>query len=355
MSMKLSLKILIRLGFILALPVFSGCDSNENVIETPTATDQRTELSVAGSTFASPFFNRVLEAWGQKNPNLKPVYRSIGSGAGIEEFIAGTTDIGTTDAPLNAAESARLKEDISEIIVTSGMISIAYHLDDIDDTIKLPREVYPDIFLGKITRWDDPRIAAANPGLKLPPKFIQVVARADSSGTTYAFTHHLSSISQSWKVGLGAAKTIDWPGSTMTAPGNEGVAQRLAITKYSIGYVEYGFAHRMGLKTAKLENQAGKYVLPSLDAGEEGLSGSALSSSSDLSESISDPEGDSSYPIVAYTWALLHQRYNDPDKDLAVRNLIKWSLTEGQTLAKPLMYLPLSQQIVQAGLNKLGG
>lgn len=351
--MKYELRPLVSAVFLLVLAFLSACDTNEKTSETSASQDGRPKLTISGSSFASPFFNKVLATWGPQHQDRVFSYRSIGSGAGIEEFIEGTTDIGTTDAPLNPSELSRLKEDIKEIIVTSGMISIAYHLEGIEGEINLPREVYPDIFLGKINRWDDPRITAANPGITLPSKPIQVVARSDSSGTTFAFTYHLASISPTWKSGPGAAKSVDWPGSTMVANGNEGVAQRLAITKNSIGYVEFGFAQRLGLKVAKLENKAGNYILPSLEAGEEGLSDSYSLSTEDLLMSIGDPDGNSSYPIVAYTWALLRKDYGDSDKTRAAHDLMQWTLAEGQKLAKPLMYLPLSPNMVQTGLKQL--
>ena len=353
MIMKSAVKWRIHALLGLLVSVLIGCDSNEQVAEGPLSEDNRPELVIAGSTFAHPFFNSILETWSQDHQAIHYLYRAIGSGAGIEEFISGKADIGTTDAPLKPTESARLDEDIDEIMVTSGMISIAYHLDGINGTLKLTRDLYPDIFMGKITRWDDPRIVAANPDIELPAKHIQVVARADSSGTTFAFTNHLAAISPSWKAGLGAAKLIDWPGSTMVAKGNEGVAQKLAITKNSIGYVEFGFAQRLGLKAARLENQSGNFVLPSLTTGELGLGEAVNSSAADLLTTVSDPAGAGSYPIVAYTWALVRHQYGNADKDRAVQELMKWILNEGQALAKPLLYLPLSSAMVEQGLTKL--
>lgn len=174
--------------FYFAVTVFSlsltACDSKNPSMETSETEDFRPEIILAGSTFASPFFNKVLEIYGESHPTTKFTYRSIGSGAGIEQFIEGTADIGTTDAPINDKESARLNGEFEEIIVISGMISIAYNIDGLTDTLHLPRDVYTDIFLGNITRWNDPRISAANPNINLPSSAIQVIARSDSSGTT---------------------------------------------------------------------------------------------------------------------------------------------------------------------------
>ncbi|MCB2427694.1 phosphate ABC transporter substrate-binding protein PstS [Methylophaga pinxianii] len=344
--------------FYFAVTLFSlsltACDSKNPSMETSETEDFRPEIILAGSTFASPFFNKVLEIYGESHPTTKFTYRSIGSGAGIEQFIEGTADIGTTDAPINDKESARLNGEFEEIIVISGMISIAYNIDGLTDTLHLPRDVYTDIFLGNITRWNDPRILAANPNINLPSSAIQVIARSDSSGTTFAFTNHLATISPTWKTEFGATKLLDWPGTTVVAKGNEGVSQRLAITKNSISYVEFGFAKRLGLNVARLENKAGKFVLPDNKTGDMGLTDTFYPEAEDLASSIADPEGESAYPIVAYTWALIRQQYKTPDKASEIKNLINWTLEEGQSLAQPLYYLPLSPEIIQAEQEKLG-
>lgn len=333
----------------------TGCDTTNPPQETAETEDFRPEIILAGSTFASPFFNKVLETYAESHPNTRFTYHAIGSGAGIEQFIEGTADIGTTDAPINDKEAARLNEAFKEIIVTSGMISIAYNIDGLTDTLQLPRDVYADIFLGNITRWDDPRILAANPNINLPSKAIQVIARSDSSGTTFAFTNHLATISPAWKNKFGATKLLDWPGATMVAKGNEGVSQRLAITKNSISYVEFGFAKRLGLHVARLENKAGNFVLPDNETGDMGLADASYPEAETLASSIADPDGELAYPIVAYTWALIRQQYNTPGKASEIKNLINWTLNEGQALAKPLYYLPLSPEIIQAEQKKLGG
>ena len=331
----------------------TACDSNNQSTETTEAEDNRLEVIIAGSTFASPFFAKVLQTYGEYHQSTKFTYHSIGSGAGIEQFIEGVADIGTTDAPINEKEAARLTEDFDEIVVTSGMISVAYNVDGLTDTLKLPRDVYTDIFLGEITRWDDPRIVAANPNINLPSSAIQVIARSDSSGTTFAFTNHLATVSPAWKTTFGATKKLDWPGTTMEAKGNEGVSQRLAITNNSIGYVEFGFAQRLGLKVASLENKSGKFVLPNTETGDIGLVDEFYSEAEDVISSIADPEGESAYPIVAYTWALIRKQYETPGKASEIRELIKWTLNEGQSLAAPLHYLPLSPEIIQSEQEKL--
>ncbi|MBK5970382.1 MULTISPECIES: phosphate ABC transporter substrate-binding protein PstS [Thiorhodovibrio] len=172
-----------------------------------------------------------------KHPEIAIHYDSIGSGEGVKRFLAGETDIGTTDAPVTQGQADAVDWDFAQIPITAGMIALVYNLPGVDGPLRLPRELYPEIFLGKVARWDDPRIAAANPDLDLPAKLIQLVARQDASGTTFAFTNHLSAIHDGWSQQFGAAKVIDWPGGTMTARGNEGVAQRIKITAGSLGYL----------------------------------------------------------------------------------------------------------------------
>lgn len=310
-------------------------------------------ITAAGSSFAAPMFNQWLQVYGTEHPNLSLSYDSIGSGAGIERFLAGSVDIGATDAPLRGDEDKQFEGHFAQLPITGGMIAIAYNLPGVQGPINLPRDVYSDIFLGKSFRWDDPRLVAANPGIDLPPKLIQVVGRRDSSGTTFAFTNHLAAINQDWAAGPGVSKKIDWPGGAMEARGNEGVAQRIKVTEGSIGYVEAGFAQRLGLSLAWLENQAGGYVQPNVETGRRGLADGSDNPPSDLTRTIPDPQGARSYPIVTYTWALVRDAYEPADKTAKVHDLIRWTLTEGQQYAEELRYVPLPENLVQAALAEL--
>jgi phosphate transport system substrate-binding protein len=280
-------------------------------------------------------------------------YDSVGSGAGVEQFLAGSVDIGTSDAPLRTEEAEQVDGALAQLPITGGMIAIAYNLPGFPGPLNLPRDVYTEIFLGNTFRWDDPRIADANPGLKLPHKLIQVVGRRDSSGTTFAFTNHLAAISEQWADGPGVGKRIDWPGGAMEARGNEGVAQRIKVTEGSIGYVEAGFAERLGLSIAWLENQAGGFVLPNIETGRRGLANGSDTPPSDLTRTVPDPQGARSYPIVTYTWALVRAAYDTPAKTAAVHDLVRWILTDGQQFAESLRYVALPEGMVQAALAQL--
>ncbi len=339
---------------ILCVFILSGCQQDQaGTADEPQQATRDSAITGAGSSFAAPMFNQWFQVYGAEHSGRSLSYDSIGSGAGIERFLAGSVDIGATDAPLSADEAEQVEGDFAQLPVTGGMIAIVYNLPDFPGPLNLPRDVYAEVFLGNAFRWDDPRIAAANPGHDLPPKLIQVVARRDSSGTTFAFTNHLAAISDEWAQGPGVAKRIDWPGGAMEANGNEGVAQRVKITEGSIGYVEAGFAERLGLSIAWLENQVGGFVLPNVETGRRGLADGSDAPPSDLTRTIPDPQGARSYPIVTYTWALVRAAYDTPDKTAAVHDLIRWILTDGQQFAEALRYVPIPANIVEAALAEL--
>ena len=344
----------IRLLSVFLLSILGGCQAEQadmfGELEQPGRDDA---ITAAGSSFAAPMFNKWLEIYGAEHSTLDLSYDSVGSGAGIERFLAGRVDIGATDAPLRDDEAEQIEGDFAQLPITGGMIAIAYNLPDFAGPLNLPRDVYTEIFLGNAFRWDDPRIAAANPGLKLPHQLIQVVGRRDSSGTTFAITNHLAAISEEWAQGPGVAKSIDWPGGAMEVNGNEGVAHRIKITPGSIGYVEAGFAQRLGLSIAWLENEAGGFVLPTVETGQRGLADGSDTPPSDLTLTIPDPQGARSYPIVTYTWALVRGAYDSTSKTAEVHNLTRWILTDGQQYAEALRYVPLPENMTQAALAEL--
>lgn len=245
------------------------------------------------------------------------------------------------------AEIAQVGRGVRLLPVTAGIVVLAYNLPGIEGELRLPRDVYPDIFLGKIKKWNDPRIVAANPALAGMNKTITTVVRRDGSGTTFAFTNHLSAVSAEWKDGPGTAKSIDWPGNSMTANFNSGVAQRVKITENSIGYMEFGFARRLGLPMATLQNAVGEFVAPSAASGEAVLAAGAVSSlPANLRLFLPDPPGAASYPIVTLSWLLLYGSYPDAAKGAALKQAVIWGLTEGQTMAEEMGYMPLPAAIV---------
>jgi phosphate transport system substrate-binding protein len=303
------------------------------------------QLQGAGATFPAPLYKKWLEEYQKLHPDVQLSYDAVGSGEGTKRFLANSVDFAASDAALSDEEMAVVGRGAQLVPVVAGSIVLAYNLDGLGGELKLTRDVYVDIFLGQITTWNDPRITAINPGLNLPGSNIAIVVRQDSSGTTYAFTNHLSAISEAWRNrGPGVGRVIDWPGSAMVAPGNEGVAGRIKQSKGSLGYVEYGIAKRAGLSMAWLENQAGQFIQP------HGGSGLATLINVEMPENLRiffpDPKGPDSYPIVTYSWLLLYKKYDDTQKVAALKQFMTWCLTEGQAFNETLGYVRLAPHVV---------
>jgi len=299
-------------------------------------------LHGAGATFPAPLYLKWIDVYTKMNPKVAIDYKVVGSGEGTKRFLENSVDFGASDAALSDEQISQAKAGATLIPATSGIIVLAYNLPDVTGTLKLSREVYADMFLGKIRHWNDPRIQELNPELKLPKQTITLVARLDSSGTTFAMTNHLSAISEAWRnQGPGVGKLIDWPGVTMTAPGNEGVAGRIKRSWGSIGYVEYGFAERLGLPMAHLQNKAGHFIEPGLPSGQAAIAANVNQIPSNLRVFLPDPEGEESYPIISFTWLLLHDRHPDAQKSAALKGFVNWALTDGQSYSIDLGYIPL--------------
>lgn len=348
------------LGLIVLVVIgLAACGDRTPVEETQDAA--RLEVRGAGATFPEPLYARWISHYSETHPDVRFVYEGGGSGAGVKRFIAEEVDFGASDAAMNDAEIAQVERGVKLIPMTAGMVVLAYNLPGYEGELRLPRDVYVDIFLGEITRWNDERILAANPGAALPNKPITMVVRRDGSGTTYAFTNHLSAISEKWSAGPGTGKLIDWPGNTMTAPGNEGVAQRVLITRNSIGYMEYGFAKRMkdeegqGLSVAVLENGAGEFVAPSAASGTAALGAEAEAIPDNLRLFLPDPTGTASYPIVTLSWIMLYASYPELDKRQALAEALEWGLSaDGQSIAEDMGYIPLSDNVIDKARAAIG-
>ncbi|WP_036263376.1 phosphate ABC transporter substrate-binding protein PstS [Methylocapsa aurea] len=289
----------------------------------------------AGSTFSAPLYQKWIDVYRQDHKQVALSYDVVGSGEGVTRFIAGSVDFGATDVVPSEPMLIGVKRGAISVPATAGMIVLAYNVPGLAGVLRLPRDVYSDIFSGRIKVWNDPQIQKANPNLSLPNRNIAVVVRQDSSGTTAAFTRHLVAIGASWHAsGAGEGFVIDWPREAMQGKGNEGVASKIKISEGSIGFVEYGFAKRLGLQMATLENKAGRFVEPSEEAGRAALLATE-------NNSTADPRGDGSYPITTLSWLLLYKKYADPKKAAAVKDWVRWGLTTGQTFASQLGYIPL--------------
>ncbi|MEA5535549.1 phosphate ABC transporter substrate-binding protein PstS [Crocosphaera sp. XPORK-15E] len=302
-------------------------------------------LTGAGASFPAPLYQNWFVQLNKEVPQLQVNYQSVGSGAGVEQFTAGTVDFGASDVAMKDEEIAKVTKGVLMLPVTAGSIVFAYNLPGVEG-LKLSREAYVGIFDGSITKWNDPKIAAANPGVTLPDEAITVVHRSDGSGTTGVFTKHLSTISKEWETAIGQGKSVEWPtskGKFIGAKGNEGVTASIQQNQGSIGYVEYGYAKNNDLTMAVLENAAGKFVEPSDAAASATLD--AVTLPEDLRAFITDPEGEASYPIVTYSWLLVPKTFDDPQKAIAMEAMIQYALTTGQDQSAALGYVPLPPSV----------
>jgi phosphate transport system substrate-binding protein len=310
------------------------------------------KLQGAGASFPAPIYIQWFKNYRTAHPSVTIDYQSVGSGQGVKSFIDGTVDFGASDAAMSEEEVSKVPQGVVMIPMTAGSIAIAYNLEGVKD-LKLSREAYSGIFLGKITKWDDPAIAKTNPGVKLPATPINVIVRMDSSGTTFVFTKHLSAISPEFAQSPGTNKMPNWPAAPTKSKGNEGVSSSLTTTPGSIGYIESAYAKK--LNVALLENKSGEFVGPTAAAGAAALESAEMPS--DLLAWLPDPEGKTSYPIVTYTWLLCYQKNADPKKADTIKEVIKYCLTTGQESSDSLGYIPIPKKTVDKilpAIDKIG-
>jgi len=299
------------------------------------------KLQGAGASFPAPLYQKWFKTYSGAHPNIQVDYQSVGSGSGVKSFMDRTVDFAASDAAMKPEDMAKVEGGVQLLPMTAGSIVLAYNLKEVPN-LRLSREAYGGIFDGKVTKWNDPLIAKANPGVKLPDQPINVIVRADGSGTTYVFTKHLSAISPDFQKAVGVNNMPNWPVGTKSK-GNEGVTASLMTTPGSIGYVEYGYAHSQNLPMAMLENKSGNYVSATTASAEAALASAQLPA--DLIAWVSDPEAPDAYPIVTYTWMLLYKKYDNKDKLDALRGLLDYSLTDGQKESESLGYVPLPASV----------
>lgn len=310
----------------------------------PGARAQDLRLIGSGASFPAPIYAAWFKAFSKDTPGVIVDYQSKGSGAGIQDFINHTVDFAASDAAMTDEEIAKVKDGVVLIPITAGEIVLAYNLPGVTE-LKLARDVYPDIFLGKIARWNDPRIATSNPNMKLPDLPITVVRRSDASGTNFVFTKHLSAISPAFAKQVGSGTTVEWPASDkiVGAPKNDGVTATIKQTPGAIGYIEYGYAKLTKAPIALLQNKAGNYVAADAKSGAASLATAKLGA--DLRGWIEDPDGADAYPIATFTWLLFYKQ-QDAKKAEVLRKLVDFSATKGQAMADSLGYIPLPAPVV---------
>ena len=312
-----------------------------SAILTASATAQ--QLSGAGATFPAPLYQRWAVEYNKLHPKVQVNYQAVGSGAGVKQFIQGTIDFGASDAAMSDEEIAKVKQGAVMIPATAGSIVVAYNLAGVAD-LKLSRDAYVGIFLGKVQKWNDPAIAKDNPGVKLPELPINVAVRSDGSGTTFVFTKHLAAINKGFADEVGTDKSVTWPVGA-GGKGNEGVTALIKQTPGTVGYVEYGYAVNNGLSMASLQNKSGNFVKPT-DA-----SGAATLANVTFPENLrvwpDDPSGAEDYPIATFTWLLLYKKYSDAAKLQALKDFVVYGLTDGQKFSAELGYIPLPAAVVE--------
>ncbi len=335
---------------LLSLAAFAGCNSSSTDGDSATS---NIKLQGSGASFPAPLYGRWFKEYSTAVDGVKVDYQAKGSGGGIKDFIEHTVDFAASDAAMDDDEISQVDVGVVMLPMTAGSVVLAYNLPEMASPLKLSRDAYTGIFLGTVSNWNDPAIAAANDGVKLPDLPITVVRRADSSGTTFVFTNHLSEISSDFKAGPGVGKSVTWPESDkfIAAPKNDGVTATIMQTPGAIGYIEYGFAEQAKLPMAELENAAGNFVSPSLDNAKQSLAGVAMPD--DMRAWLPDPDADQAYPIVSYTWLLCYEKYDDAEKAKALKEMIRWCLSEGQSCSAEMGYVPLPQNVVDAVTAKL--
>jgi phosphate transport system substrate-binding protein len=303
---------------------------------------QAQQLSGAGATFPAPLYQRWAVEYNQQVPAIKVNYQSVGSGAGVKNFLQGVVDFGASDAAMTDEEMAKSPRGAVLVPATAGSVVLAYNLEGVAD-LKLSRAAMAGIFLGTITKWNDPAIVAANPGVPLPDQSINVAYRSDGSGTTYVFTQHLAAISPEFDEQVGFDKSVTFPAG-VGGKGNEGVTALIKQTPGSIGYIEFGYAEQNKLAVASLENKSGNFIAPTPESGTVALA------SVEMPENLRvwpvDPDAPGAYPITTFSWLLLYGKYNDAKKLRALKDFVTYGLTEGQSYATELGYIPLPESVV---------
>lgn len=305
---------------------------------------QAVELKGAGATFPTNLYKEWISVFNAANPDVIVSYEGVGSGEGIRRFLAGAIAFGGTERPLTDAQVTTVTEGALHVPTTAGMVVLAYNVPGLTGDLRISREALVGILSGRVKTWNDPLLQAANPDVTLPEKNIALIARRDSSGTTFSLTNHLAAVSDTWtEVGT----TVAWPGNAQIVSGNEGVAGRIAIAEYSIGYVEYSFAAQLDLRTALVQNKAGQFTRADAASGAAALAAGVDALPPDGRQLMPDPTGEAVYPIVSYSWVLLRRENKDPAVAEGLKRFVGWGLTEGQAFADKLGYIPLPAPVVE--------
>jgi phosphate transport system substrate-binding protein len=306
-------------------------------------------INGAGATFPYPLYSKWFDQYTKVDPSVRFNYQSIGSGGGQQQILAETVDFGASDGPMSDENLAKAPRKLLHLPTVAGAVVITYNLPG-SPKLKLDAATIADIFLGKIAKWNDSRIAALNAGVKLPSTDLIVVHRSDGSGTSYIFTDYLSSVSDPWSTHVGRNTSVKWPAG-LGAKGNEGVAGQVMQLPGSIGYVELAYAHQNKLSVADLKNAAGNFVSPSIQSVTEALSSAKVPD--DFRFSMVNPPGAQAYPIAGATWLLVYEQQKDPAKGRKLVEFLNWALAQGEEMAPQLDYAPLPKELEERVLERI--
>jgi phosphate transport system substrate-binding protein len=310
------------------------------------------QLQGAGASFPNPLYQKWVSEYGKLHATTKIDYQSVGSGAGIKQIRERTVDFGASDAPMKDDELKAAPAELLHIPTVLGAVVLTYNLEGVTQTLHFSPDVIADIFLGKIKKWNDPRIAADNSGVKLPAGDITVVHRSDSSGTSAVFTDYLSKVSPEWKEKVGAGTAPSWPVG-LGGKGNEGVTGQIKNTPNTIGYVELIYAVQNKLPVAQIKNASGNFVEPSADSVKAAAAEAAANTPEDLRVSITNAAGAQAYPISSYTYILVYKDQANAAKGKVLVDFLWWGIHDGTSFAKDLSYVPLPADIVKRAEAKL--
>jgi phosphate transport system substrate-binding protein len=298
-------------------------------------------INGAGATFPYPLYSKWFDEYAKIDPSVRFNYQSIGSGGGQEQILAQTVDFGASDGPMSDVNLAKAPAKLLHIPTVAGAVVVTYNLPGAP-ILKLEGSIIADIFRGKITSWNDPRIARLNPGLRLPGTDVIVVHRSDGSGTTYIFTDYLSNVSKDWETHVGRNGSVKWP-TGLGAKGNEGVAGQVKQLPGTIGYIELAYAHQNKLPAAEIKNSAGGFIEPSLESINAAWATAKIPE--DFRFSMVNPPGEKAYPISGATWLLAYEEQEDAAKGKKLVEFLEWALTKGEAMAAALDYAPLPPEV----------
>jgi phosphate transport system substrate-binding protein len=306
-------------------------------------------INGAGATFPYPIYSKWFDEYAKVDPSVRFNYQSIGSGGGQKQILAQTVDFGASDGPMSDENLAKAPGKLLHIPTVAGADVVAYNLPG-NPALKIDADTIAGIFLGEIKKWNDPKIAATNPGVKLPDQEIVVVHRSDGSGTTYIWTDYLSKISPEWKTKVGTNTSVNWP-TGIGGKGNEGVAGQIKQTPGALGYVELIYAIQNKMPYAEVKNSAGKFVKPSLESITAAMATAQIPD--DFRFSITNAPGESAYPIAGATWLLVYEQQKDAAKGKKLVEFLKWAAKDGEKMAKDLQYAPLPESLQQRVLKRI--